>query len=279
VAEYSIFIRPDLLQQFWQVMSEGGFITDAVEVIDTSRRTGRRVLVEAGGVRPRRGRGLKGRCLSFAEREEIALARAAGDSMRLIADRLGRSASTISRELQRNVDRRGRYRATAAHAQAYERASRVRPGKLVTNLALRAQVEKDPEKKYSPPTVSGQVMSLILGFPSPAPRGDCYSGSWSASLRGAAAPRRPALPCAAAERRSATTRCSSSSTIPSRSPGWWPPLGRCTDEDVSSSESSLPSDLIAFPSLASAPDQHGATRATTPGLDPWLIAETLATTC
>jgi len=38
VAEYSIFIRPDLLQRFWQVMSEGGFITDAVAVIDTSRR-------------------------------------------------------------------------------------------------------------------------------------------------------------------------------------------------------------------------------------------------
>ena len=99
VAEYSIFIRPDLLQQFWQVMSDGGFITDAVAVIDTSRRTGRRVLVDAGGVRPRRGRGLKGRCLSFAEREEIALTRAAGESMRSIADRLGRSASTISREL------------------------------------------------------------------------------------------------------------------------------------------------------------------------------------
>ena len=67
VAEYSIFIRPDLLQQFWQVMSDGGFITDAVAVIDTSRRTGRRVLVDAGGVRPRRGRGLKERCLTFAE--------------------------------------------------------------------------------------------------------------------------------------------------------------------------------------------------------------------
>ncbi|MBA3280105.1 MAG: hypothetical protein H0U22_15615 [Geodermatophilaceae bacterium] len=38
MAEYSIFIRPDLLQRFWQVMSEGGFITDAVAVIDTSRR-------------------------------------------------------------------------------------------------------------------------------------------------------------------------------------------------------------------------------------------------
>jgi len=109
VAECSIFIRPDLLQQFWQVMSDGGFITEAVAVIDTSRRTGRRVLVEAGGVRPRRGRGLMGRCLTFAEREEIALARAAGESMRSIADRLGRSASTISRELRRNLDRQGRY--------------------------------------------------------------------------------------------------------------------------------------------------------------------------
>ena len=47
--------------------------------------------------------------------------------------------------------------------------------------------------------------------------------------------------------------------------GMWPPLGRCTDEDVSSSESSLPSDVIAFPSLVSAPDQHGAPRATTLG--------------
>lgn len=106
MAEYSIFIRPDLLQQFWQVMSDGGFITDAVEVIATSRRTGRRVLVEAGGVRPRRGRDLKGRCLTFAEREEIALARAAGDSMRSIAERLRRSsASTTSRELKRDLDR------------------------------------------------------------------------------------------------------------------------------------------------------------------------------
>jgi len=162
MAEYSIFIRPDLLQRFWQVMSEGGFITDAVAVIGTSRRSGRRVLVEAGGVRPRRGRGLKGRCLTFAEREEIALGRAAGESMRSIADRLGRSPSTISRELGRNVDRQGRYRATAAHAQAYDRASRPKAAKLVTNLALRAKVEQDLEKKYSPEQITGR---LLVEFP------------------------------------------------------------------------------------------------------------------
>jgi len=48
--------------------------------------------------RPRRGRDLKGRCLSFAEREEIALAHARGETMRAIARCLGRSPSTISRE-------------------------------------------------------------------------------------------------------------------------------------------------------------------------------------
>jgi IS30 family transposase len=162
VAEYSIFLRPDLLQRFWQVMADGGFITDAVAVIDTSRRTGRRVLAEAGGVRPRRGRGLRGRCLSFAEREEIALGRAAGESMRSIAVRLGRSPSTISRELERNIDRQGRYRATAAHALAYDRASRPKPAKLATNLTLRGKVERDLEKKYSPEQIVGR---LRLEFP------------------------------------------------------------------------------------------------------------------
>jgi IS30 family transposase len=157
VAEYSIFIRPDLLQRFWQVMADGGFITDAVAVIETSRRTGRRVLAEAGGVRPRRGRGLRGRCLTFAEREEIALGRAAGESMRSIADRLGRSPATISRELERNLDRQGRYRATAAHALAYGRASRPKPAKLVTNLVLREKVEQDLGKKYSPEQITGRL--------------------------------------------------------------------------------------------------------------------------
>jgi IS30 family transposase len=162
VAEYSIFVRSDLLQRFWQVMADGGFITDAVAVIGTSRRTGRRVLAEAGGVRPRRGRGLVGRCLTFAEREEIALGRAAGESMRSIADRLGRSPGTISRELERNLDRQGRYRATAAHARAYARASRPKQAKLATNLVLRMKVEQDLEKKYSPEQIVGR---LRLEFP------------------------------------------------------------------------------------------------------------------
>jgi hypothetical protein len=38
--------------------------------------------IDAGGVRPRLGRDLKDRCLTVAEREEIALGRAAGESLR-----------------------------------------------------------------------------------------------------------------------------------------------------------------------------------------------------
>ncbi len=78
MARYSIYVRPDLLQLFWAGMQAGDFITDAVVPINSSRRTRRRVLAEAGGVRPRRGRDLKGRCLSFAQREEIAVMRARG---------------------------------------------------------------------------------------------------------------------------------------------------------------------------------------------------------
>jgi IS30 family transposase len=77
--------------------------------------------------------------------------------MRSIATRLERSPSTISRELARNVDGQGRYRATAAHARAYLRASRPKPAKLATNMVLREKVEQDLEKKYSPEQITGRL--------------------------------------------------------------------------------------------------------------------------
>jgi IS30 family transposase len=64
---------------------------------------------------------LSGRYLSFAEREEIALLRAGGFGVREIARQLGRSPSTISRELRRNAATRGgglEYRASTAQWHA-----------------------------------------------------------------------------------------------------------------------------------------------------------------
>ena len=147
----------DVVQTFWAAMQRGEFITDAASEAGTYRQKGRGWLRESGGVRPRRGRGLLGRCLTFTEREEIAIARARGQGIRQIANSLGRSPSTISRELQRNVEGTKSYRATTAHALAYQRASRPKPAKLATNLVLRAKVEKDLERKYSPEQITGRL--------------------------------------------------------------------------------------------------------------------------
>ena len=149
---------PERVQPFWAALQRGEFITDAAAEVGTYRKKGTRWVAAAGGVRPRRGRDLKGRCLAFSEREEIALARARGESMRCIARRLGRSPSTVSRELRRNADRRGGgYRATTAHALAHDRASRPKPAKLATNLALRAKVEQDLAQRYSPEQIAGRL--------------------------------------------------------------------------------------------------------------------------
>jgi transposase, IS30 family len=93
---------PYLIQPFWAAWQAGEFLTDASALAGTYRHRGLEWLREAGGVRPRRGHGLQGRYLSFGEREELALGRAAGESIRATAVRLGRSPSTISRELARN---------------------------------------------------------------------------------------------------------------------------------------------------------------------------------
>jgi transposase, IS30 family len=136
----------ELYQPFWTAWQGGEFLTDAA-VAGTHTHRGLAWLPEAGGVRPQRGRNLKGRCLSFAEREEIALERAAGETVRAIAGRLGRAPSTVSREITRNRNAKGNYRATTAHALAYDRASRPKPAKLATNLVLRRRVEDDLAKK------------------------------------------------------------------------------------------------------------------------------------
>jgi hypothetical protein len=125
MARFSDQMGTEVVQRFWAAMARGEFITDAAAEAGTYRKRGSRWLVAVRGVRPRRGRDLKGRCLSFSEREEIALAPAGGESMRGIARRLGRRPSTISRELARNAGCSAQpYRATTAHALAYERARR-----------------------------------------------------------------------------------------------------------------------------------------------------------
>ena len=111
-----------------------------------------RAFVESwGGVRPPLRR-RSSRHLSLTEREEISRSVAGGDSQRLVAARLGRSPSTISRELARNGGRVG-YRAHRADRAALRRARRPKPSKLATNHQLRMVVEEKLGEWWSPQQV------------------------------------------------------------------------------------------------------------------------------
>jgi hypothetical protein len=56
---------PEVVQPFWAALQAGEFIADAAAAAGTYRKQGTRWVVACGGVRPRRGRHLKGRCLSL----------------------------------------------------------------------------------------------------------------------------------------------------------------------------------------------------------------------
>jgi len=87
---------------------------------------------------------LSGRYLSFVEREKIAVLHAQGQGVRKIARQLGRSPSTISRELRRNAATRCgdlEYRATTAQWHADRRARRPKVAKLAANDELKQYVQ------------------------------------------------------------------------------------------------------------------------------------------
>jgi len=87
---------------------------------------------------------LSGRYLSFPEREEIAILTARAIGVHEIARQLGRSLSTISRELRRNAATRSgdfQYRAGTAQWHADRRARRPKAAKLKLHEPLRRYVQ------------------------------------------------------------------------------------------------------------------------------------------
>ena len=92
--------------------------------------------------------------LSLAEREEISRGLSAGYSMRDIAQQLGRSPSTISREIARNGGAR-RYRANIADEKAWDRARRPKLCHLALNGFLRRIVSLKLAQDWSPEQIAG----------------------------------------------------------------------------------------------------------------------------
>ena len=132
-------------QAFWECIALGLQSEDAARACGVSQPLGPRWFREAGGMPPMPLRPPSGRYLSFAEREEIALLRAQQCGVREIARQLGRSPSTVSRELRRNAATRGgtlQYRATVAQWKAERAAKRPKVAKLAQNRRLRTYVQE-----------------------------------------------------------------------------------------------------------------------------------------
>src|SRR5215208_3017717 len=94
------------LRRFWAAIASGLSTEDAAASANVPQAVGARLFRKAGGMPPAMfgpsAKPQSGRYLSFAEREEIALLRAQG-TVQEVARRIGRAASTISRELRRNA--------------------------------------------------------------------------------------------------------------------------------------------------------------------------------
>ena len=88
----------------------------------------------SGGIRPAEGKRSR-LSLTLAEREEISRGIAVGRSLRSIADCLGRSPSTVSREIERNGGP-ARYRAAGADKRAWAVARRPKACKLARHPRL-----------------------------------------------------------------------------------------------------------------------------------------------
>ena len=110
-------------------------------------------LAPRGGIRPaprRRSR----LALTLSEREEISRGIAAAQSARSMARLLGRSPSTVSRELSRNGGY-DRYRAALADETAWARARRPKRCKLANNPRLRQAVASKLRLNWSPEQIAG----------------------------------------------------------------------------------------------------------------------------
>jgi IS30 family transposase len=146
-----------------ELLAEGAPFWRLCEEVPRSRYAIRRAVISLSKPPPRERKRSPLR-LSPVEREEISRGLVAGLSLRTIAAGLGRSPSTVSREVARNGGRCA-YRACRADRAALRRAHRPRASKLMLCPRLRQVVEAKLELRWSPEQISGW---LVREFPDDA---------------------------------------------------------------------------------------------------------------
>jgi IS30 family transposase len=147
-------MTPQDHDKIWELVEAGESYTAIGKVIGRRLTTVRDYVNKHHGQRPLPSKPRSDKRLSVDEREEISRGLALDASFRTIAARIGRSPSTVSREVNTNGGR-DRYRAVAADANVAQRAKRPKPSKLTTNERLRAAVEEKLVAFWSPEQIAG----------------------------------------------------------------------------------------------------------------------------
>jgi IS30 family transposase len=151
---------PEDRQTIWDMREAGVPVKRIAKHLGRQNSSLRKFIADAGGTRPT-ARERSDLRLSLEEREEISRGLAAGYSIRTIAEALGRSASTVCREVNANGGRK-KYRALVADRAACRRARRPKRAKLAECRRLRGVVERKLEAKWSPQQISAW---LALEYP------------------------------------------------------------------------------------------------------------------
>jgi len=148
-------------RELWRRWRAGESLHEIARAFGRRASSIRGMIAAHGGYGPA-ARRRSPRVLSLGEREEISRGLAAGASLRLIARRLGRAPSTVSREVARHDGRR-RYRALRADERAWRRARRPKPCKLASEPRLRALVAAKLGEQWSPEQISGWLARTYAG--------------------------------------------------------------------------------------------------------------------
>lgn len=146
--------------EVWKRWQVGEQIADIAKVLHRAEHSVARELDYTGGIPPRTRRRSR-RVFGLWEREEISRGLSAGESMRSIARRLGRAASSVSREIRRHGGRQW-YRAARADTRAWDRARRPKRCRLATHPRLREQVAQWLRLQWSPEQIS---RALVTHYP------------------------------------------------------------------------------------------------------------------
>jgi IS30 family transposase len=147
--------------EMWDRWQRGESLKSIGRVFDRPSGSIFGLLAPSGGIRPA-PRQRSRLALTLSEREEISRGIASDLSLRTIAAQLGRSPSTISRELMRNGGPE-HYRANRADEATWDRAHRLKPCKLAGNALLRHNVATKLKSQWSPEQIAGWLKKAYSG--------------------------------------------------------------------------------------------------------------------